>query len=118
MMLEAFASVTEAKSAVYVSSPLTTGARAFEWHRRNGGQAFVKPDAFDPDVVEPNREEAAAFTRSLRRKTNRVVIDPTAMADIPGWTQSDYRYFWGRVIEEYWGEIVFRDGWQFSSGCS
>jgi hypothetical protein len=118
MLLEAFASVTEGRSATYVSSPLTTGARAFEWHRRNGGHTSGKPGAFETDVVEPNREEAAAFARSLRATMNRVVIDPTAMADIPEWRQSDYRYFWGRVIEEYCDEIVLRDGWQFSSGCS
>lgn len=115
-LVSAFATVTEPRSATYVSSPLTTGPRAFEWHRRNGGQDDA--GSFHEDVIEPNREDAARFTRSLRAKSKRVVIDPTALLDVPTWTQSDYRYFWGRVIEQCCSEVVFRHGWQFSSGCA
>src|SRR4051794_16481374 len=109
MLLEAFASVIDDRMAIYVSSPLTTGARAFEWHRNHAAAR-----SFAEDVIEPNREEAAAFARGLRQATARVVIDPTAMGDLPGWEQRDFRYFWGRVIVGYCSEVVFRDGWQFS----
>lgn len=119
MLLEALGSVTERRAAIYVSSPLTTGVRAFEWHRRcTQASGDGQTDTFQSDVIEPNREEAARFARQLRATSNKVVIDPTAMGDLEGWTQSDYRFFWGRVIEEYCNEVVLRDGWQFSSGCS
>jgi hypothetical protein len=121
ILLEGFASVVERGTGTYVSSPLTTGQRAFEWHRLNGPSTTHDTDAherFRTNVIEPNRSEAARFARRLRAEVGGAVIDPTAMADISGWTQADYRVFWGRVIEEYCDVVVFRDGWQYSSGCT
>jgi hypothetical protein len=117
IILEGVASVVEGRTATYVSSPLTTGQTASEWHLRNGSRAPAGDEGFRRDVIEPNRTAAAAYVRALR-KTRGVVIDPTAMGDLRGWTQPDYRFFWGRVIELYANEVVFRDGWQHSSGCS
>jgi hypothetical protein len=122
-LAQAFASVIEGRTALYVSSPLTTGSRAFEWHQgfdRPSGQQLDGRglDDFRRDVIEPNRIEAAAFVRKLRESGKGVVIDPTAMKDLPGWTQADYRVFWGRVIEGYAEAVVFRNGWMHSSGCA
>lgn len=123
ILLEGLASVVERGAGIYVSSPLTTGQRAFEWHRLNGRAEThdaddAHADRFRVHVIEPNREEAARFARRLRAEVDGAVIDPTAMGDIPGWTQADYQFFWGRVIEEYCDVVVFRDGWQYSSGCT
>lgn len=119
IMLEGLASVVEARAAWYVSSPLTTGRVASEWHLRDGGNsAQADGDEFRRKVIEPNRERAAEFVRKLRQSTSRVIIDPTAMGDLPGWTQADYRSFWGKVIERYAEMLVFRAGWQYSSGCA
>lgn len=68
--------------------------------------------------MELNRKAASVFAAELRRTKMRVVIDPTALADLPGWTQDDYRFFWGKVVEEYAAEAVFMDGWQYSNGCA
>lgn len=108
---------------MYVSSPLTTGRRAFEWHVKKGrtdGPEYHALGAADfrRDVVEPNRAEAAKFVRDLRKRQNVLVIDPTAMRDLAEWSQGDYRTFWGRVIERFVAAIVFRDGWMYSSGCA
>jgi hypothetical protein len=117
--MAALASVTEDRTAIYVSSPLTTGSRAFEWHRQHRhSDPGRHAEAFSVDVVEPNRKEAARFAHKLRATTDRLVIDPTAMADVEDWTQADYRDFWGRVIAQYCKQVIFRDGWQFSSGCA
>lgn len=121
ILLEAFGSVIEARTAFYVSSPLTTGQRAFEWHLQNGGSQIAQAEPssrFRREVIEPNREQTARYVRDLRKRTERVVIDPTALQDLPGWTQADYRVFWGRIIERYAETVVFRDGWQYSSGCA
>lgn len=122
LLIEGFASVVEGRTALYVSSPLTTGPRASEWHHRNGGRAADEQapasDDFRRDVIEPNRTEAAKFVGNLRESSRRVVVDPTALKDLPGWTQADYRVFWGRVIERYAEAVVFRDGWMHSSGCA
>ncbi|SRR6266705_68480 len=125
-MVEAFASVVEGRTAWYVSSPLTTGRRAFEWHTRNGSASADGRDrqgargsgSFLSEVVEPNRAQAAKYVRDLRARAGQVVIDPTALEDIPGWNQDDYRHFWGRVIEGFAGTVIFREGWEYSSGCA
>src|SRR4051812_10507423 len=97
-LVSALRSVITGDEAMYVSSPLTTGPRAFEWHRRNNE---ANHSTFVVDVVEPNREDARAFVQHLRHEVApKIVVDPTAMPDLADWNQSDYRYFWGRVVEE------------------
>jgi hypothetical protein len=121
-LVDSLAAVVEGRSAIYVSSPLTTGERAFEWHVQNASppvSASRLQRNFARDVVEPNREEAARYVRQLRRATpGVVVIDPTALRDIPGWRQDDYRALWAEVIGRYAETVVLRDGWQYSSGCA
>jgi hypothetical protein len=118
--LKTFATVTDSGSALYVSSPLTTGQRAFEWHQRNGSTAddSAAQAGFRENVIASNRDQAGRYVEALRAKQMGIVIDPTALEDVAGWTQSDYRFFWGRVIEEYAATVVFRDGWEYSSGCA
>ncbi len=120
ILSEAFACVVAGRTALYVSSPLTTGRRASEWHLRSERTAPTRSDAddFRRRVIEPNRQQAAAYVRDLRERTKRVVIDPTALEDMPRWTQADYQVFWGQVIQRYAEAVVFRNGWQYSSGCA
>ncbi len=73
---------------------------------------------FQREVLEPNCEHAQEIIGNLRTKFPNVVIDSTALKDIDGWTQDDYRYLWGKVIEQYATTVVFIDGWQYSNGCS
>jgi hypothetical protein len=115
-LLEGFASVVDGRTALYVSSPLTTGQLAADWHAENG--AGRSPEHFRTEVVEPNRRAAARYVRELREATKRVVVDPTAVEDLPGWKQADYHVFWGKVIERYAETVVFRSGWQYSNGCA
>jgi hypothetical protein len=118
LLLLTFSTVVARRTATYVSTPLTSGQRAFEWHLQNGATAaHLSPD-FRERVIEPNRREAAAFADALRVQIAGVVIDPAALPDVDGWDQADYRFFWGRVIEEYVRQVVFRSGWQYSSGCT
>jgi hypothetical protein len=122
LVIEAYASVVGDRSAVYVSSPLTTGERSRRWHDRDpkarAAVAEADSESFKTDVLVPNRRDAAKFVASLRANENRVVIDPGALGDIAGWTQSDYRFLWARVIERYCSRVVFREGWQHSDGCA
>src|SRR5207249_857996 len=57
------------------------------------------------------------LVRSLRENSARYVIDPTSVLTIRQWKQDDYRFFWGRVIETLVDCVVFRNGWEWSSGC-
>lgn len=122
LVAEGFASVVSERAAWYVSSPLTSGELADEWRRRNQSEhvpaSQAAADAFEREVLERNRRKAAAFVEALRAQKYRVVIDPTALGAFPGWAQSDYRALWAAVIQKYVATIVFRDGWQYSSGCA
>ena len=116
------ASVIVGRSAVYVSAPITSGKRLARWvGSRNVEYDPSHPDNyadFQREVLEPNCEHAQVIISNLRTKFPNVVIDPTALKDIDGWIQDDYRYLWAKVIEQYATTVVFIDGWQYSNGCS
>ena len=121
-LLNILGSVIAGRSGVYVSAPITSGMRLARWLRsRNVEFDPSHPESyaeFQREVLEPNCEHAQEIIGNLRTKFPNVVIDPTALKDIDGWTQDDYRYLWGKVIEQYATTVVFIDGWQYSNGCS
>jgi hypothetical protein len=121
-LLNILASVIVGRSAVYVSAPITSGRRLAQWlASRNVEFDPSHPESyaeFQREVLEPNCEHAQDIISNLRKKFPNVVIDPTALKDIEGWTQNDYRDLWGKVIEQYAKTVVFIDGWQYSNGCS
>lgn len=118
---ETFAAVVEGRVARYVSSPLTTGQPFIDWRGSSsapdpGDVAYA--EAFRRAVVEPNRDNARAFVARVREECADVVIDPTGLPNLSGWTQEDYRSLWGEVIERYVRLVVFRNGWEYSDGCT
>lgn len=123
--IEAFAEllrgVLPKRVAIYVSAPITSGRRFVDWctrrHPTAGSSEEYQREHFR-EVVAPNRNAASVLIRKLRETHSEPVIDPTAVADIGGWTQGDYRVTWARIIEEFARAVVFADGWEFSSGCS
>lgn len=113
-------SVIERRSAYYLSTPMTTGKSSVE--RRDAA-------AVDRSVPEPLREHRRRTTyrnhsyvrrlvHRLRRSLASPVINPMAITDLPGWTQSDYRVLSAHVIERYVHTVIFVDDWQYSLGCS
>ncbi len=123
MMLMVYASVINGNYAVYCSAPITTGRRYFDWLKKIE-QSFLDIDNTDiryreshfQEVIEPNRAHAQNIINEIRKKS-LIVIDPTALDNIDGWTQEDWYYFWGKVIERYADNVLFIDGWQYSNGC-
>jgi hypothetical protein len=116
-LLEVYKSLVDGREAWYVSSPLTTGELMREVSSRQAAPGLDLESLMAREVVEPNRRRAEAYVRKLRDKT-RYVINPAAVHDLSGWTQGDYRHFWGLVIQSFSQCVVFRDGWHLSSGCS
>jgi hypothetical protein len=111
-------------TALYVSSPITSGKRLADWHIKRDGRL---PDVSDPayreehsrHVVEPNRLHSQVVVDALRRKfPMRPTIDPSYVDNFVGWTQDDYRFFWGIVVEKFAERVIFVDGWQYSLGCA
>jgi hypothetical protein len=121
-LLNILNSVIVGRSAVYVSAPITSGRRLAQWiGSRNIEFDPSHPEnyaEFQREVLEPNCAHAQDIISKLRKEFSTVVIDPTALKDIDGWTQDDYRYLWARVIKRYATTVVFIDGWQYSNGCS
>ena len=120
-ILGAIGCLVASRSAVYVSTPLTTGRRWAEWAAQAGAPNPGNRDygrLLEAAVVGPNRENARHFVQALRTETHATVIDPSALPDVSGWTQPDYRAFWAEVIERYAQTVVFLDGWEYSHGCA
>ena len=107
MLVDIYRSVAGRLPIWYLSIPLTTGAWPSNLPTGSGSAARL----------EANRQRAREIADALRENQRVTVIDPTAPT-IAGWEQDDYRYFWGRVIEEFVSTVVFADGWESSHGCA
>ena len=104
-----------------MSAPITSGRRFLEWYSTRGGPRGSAEECRSEhlnEVVAPNRSAAVALVSRAREVGRGFVIDPTAVGHVEGWTQSDYRTAWARVIEEFARTAVFANGWEFSNGCS
>ena len=102
----------EQPSAVYVSTPITTGRLFLDWWRREGislpKASHEYQTALRAHVVLPNVQRTARFMELLRRRHVGIIIDPTS-CDVPGWTQDDYNEFWTRVLERHVKRVIFLD---------
>jgi hypothetical protein len=124
MMLEVYKSVLYGSNVFYCSAPITSGKRYLDW-LDSVGKFFVNIDGLDKNyqeshfknVIEPNRLHAQHFIYKLREQKNYIVIDPSALPVLPSWTQRDWRYFWGKVIENYVNTVFLINDWQYSNGC-
>lgn len=92
-------------SQCYLSTPITGGQRWLNW---DGDPETKKSQVIDPNI--------AAAKRILTNLPSPKVIDPTVL-EVPGWTQNDYRYFFGEVVKRHASGLVMADGWQVSIGC-
>lgn len=109
------------QKAIYVTSPITSGRRYIEWIKLHPENRVFSGDNQNPEfvtnVIEVNRKHAKSVIQKIRTLfPNKVVIDPTAVPDISGWNQGDYRYAWGKIIEQYTETLVLSNDWQFSCG--
>lgn len=122
IMLEIMSSAIEDRTATYVSAPITSGKRCIGLFKPMGNRRGGKPVTLHSDlrrkVVHENLSHARKVIRQLRRTIPGALIDPTAVADLPGWEQPDYHYFWGRVIQRYAKRVIFLSDWEYSNGCA
>jgi hypothetical protein len=113
-------SIVENRDAVYLSGPLTTGPRFLRWYTSRGRMLESDPPRYESahraEVIQPNVAMIRSLAHRLRQAKGWQVIEPTAF-EVPQWSQEDYRYFWGRVIERYACRVVFVDGWEYSKGA-
>lgn len=120
VILEFLASVACEQETVYMSAPITSGKRLLEL-RQNGSSSLKNSSGFTDlsiEIISHNRLHAKTVAQKIRTKLNAVIIDPTLVSDIDGWTQDDYRFLWAKVIERYVKTVISIDDWNYSNGCA
>jgi len=121
--LAAFGSI-KAKRIVYISSPITSGKRLYDYMDAHGYRTIEEAkndwDQFFRSVMLPNIEEGAKTSTLLAGQIDGVVIAPTSFENqkVRTWGQNEFMSMWLSVIEEKVTEIVMLDGWQYSNGSS
>lgn len=58
-----------------------------------------------------------AFVRTLRASAGRPVVD-SGVLRVRHWTPGEHGDFFLRVVAELCREVVFMEGWEFSSGAT
>ena len=109
----------ERRNVAYVSTPITTGRRYYDWLQSSGYSPDSGSDfqvAHAREVIAANQASAHALVMTVRQTLGKTVVDPTAL-NVPTWTQADFHAFWTRLITDYVGTVVFNDGWEYSTGC-
>jgi hypothetical protein len=115
-----FASFLEMRSAIYVSSPITTGKEFVHWfnevgrHQLNDSKTYA--DIHRSDIINKNLARIKSFAHQLRKKESGVVIEPASYEN-EEWSQHDYLYYWSSIISKYVYKIICMDGWEYSRGC-
>jgi hypothetical protein len=120
IILEFLASVAGEQETVYMSAPITSGKRLLEF-KQNGSNSFTKSNYCEESsiqIISHNRLHAKTVAQKIRTKLDTIIIDPTLVGDIDEWTQDDYRFLWGKVIEKYAKTVIYIDDWNYSNGCA
>lgn len=122
LLLNVLGSVVPDHSAAYASTPITSGRRFANWSiGRDLDVDLSHPETYQEflrEVLQPNSEHARKIIDQFRKSLPNALIDPTALKDIQGWGQDDYRVLWAKVIERFASMVIFLDGWQYSNGCA
>ena len=73
---------------------------------------------FDKTVVDENTKQLKLLASSIRAKTGKPVIDPSALTE-GSWKQEQWGEFWCQVISQFTEAVVLASEWEFSKGaCS
>jgi hypothetical protein len=122
-ILQAFEAAGSYRGLIYVSVPITSGARELELLRaldipresiHEGG-----PNRGDwrQTVLHPNLEDALRFGETVRTWfPGELVVEP-ARFHVKGWTQADYSDLWTDLISQHAKTLVLAANWQFSRGA-
>ncbi len=106
----------------YVSAPITSGKRFISWYKSTGknlkgkGDNIYRHEHFQ-SVITKNIEEANNKICALKNSIDGIIIDPSKL-EFQEWEQDEYRYYWGKIIEQYVNTVIFLDSWEYSNGCT
>lgn len=109
LLLDALRSVVDERSATYVAGPLATGRLYYD--------EFLAGTLSAEDVRQSNELTMRTAVRALRSRVGHPVID-SGVLRVPHWSPSEHGDFYLRVVAELCRDVVFMDGWEFSSGAT
>ena len=125
--LAAFNTIT-AKEVIYVSTPITSGKRLYDYMEAKGFATIeeAKKDwkGFVLNVITPNIEESERTSAKFALETDGAVIAPTAFEKrfhgnrVGTWGQDTFMSMWLALLEEHVTHLVMLDGWHYSNGAS
>jgi hypothetical protein len=120
VLLQLFNSMLSNSSAIYLSGPITTGPRFFDWYVDKGYKLENDNITYQEDkrrnVLGPNESDIFKTAEALRLRFNQPLIEPASL-HIINWTQNDYYCFWTEVMKRFISRMISIDGWQYSIGC-
>ncbi len=123
--LAAFATI-KTKNLAYVSIPITSGKRLYDYMERSrfrsADEAKADHDAFFKNVVSPNFEAGLKASNEWAAKMNGAVIAPVEFEkhlrthSQVTWGQDDFMGMWIPLIKEKITHMAMVDGWEYSNG--
>lgn len=112
--------VSHCPESVYVSVPLTTGRRYWEWYSKIGKAIEYNKSLFDSEfrknVLDLNMIDADRHANLVRNERSSLVINPARLM-MGEWSREKYLCLWAKVIEKHCYSVVFCPGWEYSVGC-
>jgi hypothetical protein len=113
------------ENAIYCSSELTSGLRAFKEMRKQGVKTSAElkdklGSEWFPKIFGPNIELANKFAESVRRaEDGKMLVITPAPLKVEDWGQPEYNGFWTELLHSKRIESVrFNEDWQYSNGCT
>ncbi|MEZ0225983.1 MAG: hypothetical protein ACAH83_15625 [Alphaproteobacteria bacterium] len=123
--LAAFATI-KTKELAYVSIPITSGRRLYDYMEANGfmtaKEAKADHAAFFKNVVSPNFDAGLRASAEWAEKLDGAVIAPVEFEkhlrthNAVDWDQDDFMGMWIPLIEQKITQMVMIDGWEYSNG--
>ncbi|HYD19708.1 MAG TPA: hypothetical protein VEF76_14650 [Patescibacteria group bacterium] len=119
-------STLKAENIAYISVPITSGPRLYDYMDAKGfktaDEAKADHDAFFRNVVEPNLAQGVAGANEWVAKLDGAVIAPAEfekrlrIQKAISWGQDAFMGMWVPLIDEKVTHMVMLDGWQYSNG--
>jgi uncharacterized protein YdcH (DUF465 family) len=117
--------VLNGENAIYCSSELTSGLRAFNEMRKQRVKTSAElkdklGSEWFPKIFGPNIELANQFAESVRRaEDGKMLVITPAPLKVQDWGQPEYNGFWTELLHSKRIESVrFNEDWQYSNGCT
>lgn len=100
------------RSAIYLSTPVTTGTMYVRWVK-----AGREASTWKSDVLTVNVDDARKVASDLRARAEGPVICPVDLPDMPEWLDDDFMDLWLSVIRTHVKKVYANAGWELSNGC-